>query len=55
LRDYRFYGPDMVHPSELAVDVVWDRFQRATMTPAIREQAHLNAKQARRERHIPLH
>ena len=45
LRDYRFYGPDMVHPSELAVDVVWDRFQRATMTP----------KYARRERHIPLH
>ena len=55
LRDYRFYDPDMVHPSSLAVDVVWDRFQRVTMVPAVRDQAHLNAKQARRTRHIPLH
>lgn len=55
LRDYRFYGPDMVHPSLLAVDVVWDRFQRATMTPAVIDRAHCNAKQARRARHIPLH
>lgn len=55
LRDYRFYGPDMVHPSSLAVDVVWDRFQRATMVPAVRDQAHFNAKQAKRERHVLLH
>ena len=26
LRDYRFYAPDMVHPSEVAVDYVWERF-----------------------------
>ncbi len=31
------------------------RFQRATMVPAVREQAHYNAKQHKRERHIPLH
>ena len=55
LRDYRFYDPDMVHPSDLAVDVVWDRFQRVTMVPAVRDQAHFNAKQAKRERHIPIH
>ena len=55
LRDYRYYGPDMTHPSALAVDVVWDRFQRVTMTPAIREQAHVNAKRVKRERHLPLH
>ena len=55
LRDYRFYGPDMAHPSPLAVDIVWDRFQQATMTPTTRNQAHLNAKQHKRERHIPLH
>ena len=54
LRDYRYYGPDMTHPSALAVDVVWDRFQRVTMTPAVREQAHVNAKRAKRERHLPL-
>lgn len=54
LRDYRFYGPDLSHPSALAEDIVYDRFQRATMTPATIQQAHNNAKQAKRRRHIPL-
>ncbi len=27
LRDYRFYGNDMVHPNELAVDYIWERFK----------------------------
>ena len=26
LRDYRFYAPDMVHPSEAAIDIIWDHF-----------------------------
>lgn len=26
LRDYRFYAADMVHPSEVAVDILWERF-----------------------------
>ena len=55
LRDYRFFGPDMTHPSPLAVDIVYDRFQQATMSPATIQQAHNNAKAARRQRHIPLH
>ena len=55
LRDYRFFDEKMTHPTPLAVDIVWDRFQRATMLPAIREQAHFNAKQHKREKHIPLH
>ena len=55
LRDYRFFDEKLTHPTPLAVDIVWDRFQRATMLPAIREQAHFNAKQHKREKHIPLH
>lgn len=54
LRDYRFYGPDMTHPSPLAVDIVYDRLQQACMTPAVIQQAHNNAKAARRLRHIPI-
>ena len=27
LRDYRFYGKDMVHPSQLAVDFIWEKFK----------------------------
>jgi hypothetical protein len=26
LRDYRFYAEDMLHPSPLAVDYIWERF-----------------------------
>lgn len=26
LRDYRFYAPDMLHPSAQAVDYIWERF-----------------------------
>lgn len=26
LRDYRFYAPDMVHLSQVAIDYVWERF-----------------------------
>lgn len=54
LRDYRFYGPDMVHPSALAADIVCDRFEQSCMSPATRQQAHNNRKAAKRSRHIPL-
>ena len=27
LRDYRFYADDMIHPSEMAVEFIWQRFQ----------------------------
>ncbi len=26
LRDYRFYAPDMVHPSDTAIDYIWEKF-----------------------------
>ena len=29
LRDYRFYAADMLHPSEVAEDFIWDKFARA--------------------------
>lgn len=31
LRDYRFYAPDMAHPSQQAVDYVWERFVQFAM------------------------
>lgn len=55
LRDYRFFGPDMAHPSPLAADIVYDRFQQACMSPSTIQQAHNNAKAARRACHRPLH
>lgn len=55
LRDYRFFDEKMTHPTSLAVDVVWERFQQASMVPAVRQQAQYNMKQHKREKHIPLH
>lgn len=31
LRDYRFYDADMVHPSSVAVDYIWEMFMGAVM------------------------
>ena len=31
LRDYRFYNDDMVHPSPLAVEYIWNKFSDATI------------------------
>ena len=29
LRDYRFFQPDMLHPSEQAIDYIWQKFSEA--------------------------
>lgn len=33
LRDYRFYAPDMIHPSEQAVNYIFERFREAFLSP----------------------
>ena len=33
LRDYRFYADDLVHPSEMAVQYVWERFVEWCLSP----------------------
>jgi len=27
LRDYRFYAEDMLHPNQIAIDYIWERFE----------------------------
>lgn len=34
LRDYRFYAPDMLHPSDQAVDYIWERLGEVYFTKA---------------------
>lgn len=36
LRDYRFYAADMVHPADVAVDYVWERFCDVCLTDEAR-------------------
>lgn len=37
LRDYRFYASDMIHPSETAVNYIWERFQQKFFTQQTRD------------------
>ncbi len=39
LRDYRFYAADMAHPSEMAVEYVWERFREVYMSERTKELA----------------
>ena len=37
LRDYRYYGEDLAHPSKMAVDYVWERFCEYALSQSTRE------------------
>ena len=55
LRDYRFYADDLVHPSSLAVDYIWERFIDTYCTPQTRNEMNLRHKQWKQSQHRPLH
>lgn len=55
LRDYRYFAEDLVHPSKLAEDIIWERFVTAAVVPGDRSQLALNEKAARQSAHRPLH
>lgn len=38
LRDYRFYAADMLHPSETAVDYIWQRFTQSCFSLQAQQQ-----------------
>ena len=37
LRDYRFYAPDMLHPSAQAVEYIWERLVDSYFSPAAKD------------------
>jgi len=55
LRDYRFYAEDLVHPSPVAVQYIWERFIETYCTPQTRNEMTLRLKEWKHEHHIPLH
>ena len=55
LRDYRFYADDLVHPSSLAVNYIWERFVDTFCTPQTKNELVLQHKCWKHEHHIPLH
>jgi hypothetical protein len=53
LRDYRFYAADMVHPSDVAVDYIYEKFGDAFFSDATRQTAAANLRNFRRSLHRP--
>ncbi len=55
LRDYRFFAEDMVHPSPVSVDYIWERFAETYFSPSTRETMRLRLKEYKHTQHRPLH
>lgn len=51
LRDYRFYGKDLLHPSEMAVDYIWEKFTESYLDKPGLERLAAMEKEARRIAH----
>ena len=55
LRDYRWYAPDLVHPSVPAVDYLWERFVDFALADGEKEKLLEAEKRFRQSQHRPLH
>ena len=51
LRDYRFYADDMIHPSEKAVEYIWQRFQDTYFDNKTKDAVAKAAKEWARRQH----
>lgn len=51
LRDYRFYADDMIHPSELAVEYIWQRFQDTYFDNKTKDAVAKATKEWQRHQH----
>ena len=54
LRDYRFYGEDLVHPSETAAQIIWERFRDSVIPSSCHLEIEANEKAARHSAHRKL-
>ncbi len=55
LRDYRFYGDDLVHPSAQAAAYIWEKFAEAALSPEARGLLPRIEAVVSTARHRPLH
>lgn len=51
LRDYRFYADDMIHPSPLAVEYIWQRFQDTYFSNKTKDSVAKATKDFARSQH----
>jgi hypothetical protein len=55
LRDYRYYAADMIHPSEIAVEYIFERFTATYLTEEAIRTAEEVLKIKKSLSHRPLH
>ena len=55
LRDYRFYAADMIHPSAVAIDYIWQRFGEAFFDEPTQQLMQRINKVLIASRHRPFH
>jgi hypothetical protein len=55
LRDYRFYAEDMIHISDVAVDHIWEKFQKSLIDNESQQIAVQVQKVIKAANHKPLH
>lgn len=55
LRDYRFYKADMIHPSTVAENYIWDKFSDTYFNPALKEFVQAWEQIQNRLDHKPFH
>lgn len=55
LRDYRFYATDMVHPSEIALDYVWERFSASCLSKEAVQVSNECGQIGKALEHKPFH
>jgi GSCFA family. len=54
LRDYRFYAADMIHPSDQAIEYIFDRFKHTFISPKEYSAMEDNLKKTKMLRHKEL-
>lgn len=54
LRDYRFYAGDLKHPSEMAVEYIYEKFGQTFFAPATQQQAIACRKMYKLNNHRPI-
>jgi hypothetical protein len=55
LRDYRFYARDLLHPNDLAIDYIWEKFQNSLIDPKIYEDLKIIDKIQKQLLHRSFH
>lgn len=55
LRDYRFYADDMLHPSPMAVEYIWEKFKQACLSETALKVAEECGKIQKALAHKPFH